>query len=110
MVVVLGVQDDNSSYRRSIASLTGPRFLDLAAAGHREAAASVRALRLHVAVDLQGHTLGTRTEIAAQRVAPIQVGGSVTLPCGGTGPVHSPLPSLRGDTDYLAIWPPLSLS
>jgi protein O-GlcNAc transferase len=67
-------KDDNSTYRRNIEALARP-FLDLAAAGHAESVERIRADGPHVVVDLQGHTLGARTEIAAMRVAPVQVRG-----------------------------------
>lgn len=66
-------KDDNSSYRRNIESLTGSGFVDLVSLGHHEAVAAVRHTGAHIVVDLQGYTLGTRSELTALRLAPIQV-------------------------------------
>jgi len=66
-------KDDNSTYRHNIKALTGPRFVDLVTLGHLEAVREVRGSGAHVVVDLQGYTQGTRSELIAFRLAPIQV-------------------------------------
>jgi predicted O-linked N-acetylglucosamine transferase (SPINDLY family) len=80
-------KDDNSTYRRSIERLTRPshRFLELAPLGYTQAATAIRQAAPHIVVDLQGHTLGTRTEIIAQRVAPIQVNYLIYPGTSGAG-------------------------
>ena len=80
-------KDDNSTYRHNIISLTGPRFIDLVSLGHVEAVQKVRDSGPHIVVDLQGYTLGTRTELMAMRLAPIQV---------STRPGYKPYPSHLG--------------
>ena len=65
-------KDDGSLYRAAVVRHASS-FLDLATSSHGAAAAAVRDAGVHVAVDLQGHTLGGRLEIIARRVAPIQV-------------------------------------
>jgi protein O-GlcNAc transferase len=49
------------------------RVVDLRSSSDDEAAKIAREIGLHVAVDLNGHTLHARTGIFARRVAPIQV-------------------------------------
>lgn len=50
-------------------------FVDLYAAGHGESVERIREDRVDILVDLQGHTLGGRSEIAAARPARLQVRG-----------------------------------
>lgn len=47
--------------------------MELAELGYTAAVQACRDEGMHIVVDLQGHTMGGRTEIAARRVAPIQV-------------------------------------
>ena len=49
------------------------RFVDISAASHDEAARAIWTDEVDILVDLKGHTGGARTEIFAQRPAPIQV-------------------------------------
>lgn len=65
-------KDDKSDYRRAIEA-TVDKFQDLALLGNSEAVGLIRNQAPHILVDLQGHTFGTRMEIVAMRVAPIQV-------------------------------------
>jgi len=46
---------------------------DVAALSDRQAAASLRALDIDIAVDLNGYTVGARPGLVAQRAAPVQV-------------------------------------
>lgn len=62
----------SSRVRESIRSLV-PLFVDLFVTGHEEAARRIREERIDILVDLQGHTLGGRSEIVAARPSPIQV-------------------------------------
>lgn len=75
----------SSRARASIRSLV-PSFVDLYSAGYADAAAWIREKHVDILVDLQGHTLGGRGEIAAAHPAPIQVdrgsGAAVCLPAG----------------------------
>lgn len=76
-------KDDQSSYRASIMS-NSDAFINVNNLGYREAVeearrwpqvlinGSIRAYGPSIAVDLQGHTLGTRMELMAMRVAPVQ--------------------------------------
>lgn len=67
-------KDDNSTYRASIAA-DADAFINLNTLGHREAVEEARRWPVggpSIAVDLQGHTLGTRMELVAMRVAPVQ--------------------------------------
>lgn len=73
---VLGVSfgsDDNSAMRRRLVN-SFDRFHDVQAQSDREVATLLRNAEVDIAVDLKGHTLGTRPEILAYRPAPIQVG------------------------------------
>lgn len=77
-------KDDGSTYRAAIAN-DSDAFVSVNALGHEAAIEEARrwprveidgaivAEGPSVAVDLQGHTLGTRMELTAMRVAPIQV-------------------------------------
>ncbi|CAM9400208.1 unnamed protein product [Chrysoparadoxa australica] len=65
-------KQDNSSYRKAIEA-GATKFVDLAAASHSAAADQLEKDSIHILVDLQGHTLGGRSQIAASRPAPIQV-------------------------------------
>ncbi|KAJ8602487.1 hypothetical protein CTAYLR_001222 [Chrysophaeum taylorii] len=76
-------KDDGSSYREIIANDTDA-FISVNTLGHNAAVEEARkwprveangalvASGPSIAVDLQGHTLGTRMELAAMRVAPVQ--------------------------------------
>jgi predicted O-linked N-acetylglucosamine transferase (SPINDLY family) len=72
---VLGIsfgRDDQSSMRsRLVDAFDG--FHDVQPMGDREAAAFVRGLDVDIAIDLKGHTQGSRPELLASRPAPIQV-------------------------------------
>src|SRR5262249_54026178 len=52
---------------------TFDRFTDLSAFDVPQALAEARRAGLDIAVDLNGHTTGSRTELFASRVAPVQV-------------------------------------
>ncbi|MBF0584316.1 MAG: tetratricopeptide repeat protein, partial [Magnetococcales bacterium] len=62
--------DDSATRQQIIASCD--RFVDLHPLSHREAAQRIRDDGVHILVDLNGLTQGTRLEIAAWRPAPIQ--------------------------------------
>ena len=64
--------DDGSVYRRSAESECD-QFRDIAQSSHAEAADIIRTDGVDILVNLQGHTAGARSEIVAQRPAPIQV-------------------------------------
>ncbi|MBI5041450.1 MAG: tetratricopeptide repeat protein [Gammaproteobacteria bacterium] len=49
------------------------RFIDVSAETNREIVARARQLEIDIAIDLNGFTLNSRTEIFASRLAPIQV-------------------------------------
>lgn len=73
---VMGVsygRDDNSAMRRRLVK-SFETFHDVKAQSDREIATLLRNAEIDIAVDLKGHTLGTRPEILAYRPAPIQVG------------------------------------
>lgn len=61
-----------SAVRESI-QLLASSFVDLYPVGHAEASAKILGDGVNILLDLQGHTLGGRSEIAAARPAPIQV-------------------------------------
>ncbi len=63
--------NDGSVYRRHIVE-TCDRFVDVAALGHAEAAAAIRAEAVDILVELTGHTKSSRLEICALRPAPLQ--------------------------------------
>ncbi|CAM9356113.1 unnamed protein product, partial [Sphacelaria rigidula] len=60
-----------SAVRESI-QLLASSFVDLYPVGHAEASAKILGDGVNILLDLQGHTLGGRSEIAAARPAPIQ--------------------------------------
>jgi len=60
------------SKRRSIEAAFS-RFIDITAASDADVARLMRELKVDIAVDLTGHTLGQRTGILARRAAPVQV-------------------------------------
>lgn len=85
-------KDDGSSYRKNIVDLLGGErdihinsddknhtskndnnFINLAATSLTDSIQIIRQDKPHIVFDLQGFTLGCRTEIVASRVAPIQV-------------------------------------
>lgn len=73
---VLGVSfgsDDNSTMRSRLVK-SFDTFHDVQAQSDREIATLLRNAEVDIAVDLKGHTQGTRPEILAYRPAPIQVG------------------------------------
>ena len=63
---------DNSTYRAAVQE-NSHTFVDLVEKGHLEATDAIRRTGTHILLDLQGHTLGGRAQIAARRAAPIQV-------------------------------------
>lgn len=65
--------DDGSRLRKEIAS-SCDRFFDLAAIDTRTAAQTIYDQRVHILVDMMGHTDRNRLDILALRPAPIQVG------------------------------------
>ena len=65
-------KDDGSPYRFAAENLANA-FVNLVESDFEESVRVVRKDELHVAVDLQSHTLGGRTELMAARVAPVQV-------------------------------------
>ena len=65
-------KDDGSDFRRQIETLADA-FVQVAGAAHVDAVMEARNYGAHIAVDLQGHTLGTRMELCAMRVAPVQL-------------------------------------
>jgi predicted O-linked N-acetylglucosamine transferase (SPINDLY family) len=65
-------KNDNSSCRRDIEVLSH-RFYDVSEMTPKATADLVRSDDLDILVDLQGHTLGNRLSILAERPAPIQV-------------------------------------
>ena len=73
---VLGVSfgpDDNSAMRSRLVK-SFDSFHDVQAQSDREIATVLRNAEVDIAVDLKGHTQGTRPEILAYRPAPVQVG------------------------------------
>lgn len=62
-----------SSRARESIRIFASSFVDLYAAGYSESSARIRADGVDILVDLQGHTLGGRGEIAAARPARVQV-------------------------------------
>ena len=64
--------DDGSDVRRRIVE-AADHFVDLSAVTDRLAAERLKKLEIDILVDLNGHTLGARTQILRQRPAPIQV-------------------------------------
>ena len=66
-----GRPDDTPLRRRLERGLD--QFVDLRAMSHTEAARRIAADQIDILVDLKGYTVGARTEILADRPAPIQV-------------------------------------
>jgi protein O-GlcNAc transferase len=64
--------DDGSAYRRFL-SQACDHFVDIHAASDTQAARRIFEDRIHILVDLSGHSQGGRLEIAALRPAPVQV-------------------------------------
>ncbi|MCC5638816.1 TIGR03032 family protein [Nostoc sp. CHAB 5844] len=64
--------DDNSEYRRYIAN-TCEHFKDVASLSIEETAQLIYDDQIHILIDLNGHTAGTRTSVLALKPAPIQV-------------------------------------
>jgi predicted O-linked N-acetylglucosamine transferase (SPINDLY family) len=64
--------DDGGDVRRRIAA-AADHFVDLSAVTDRVAAERLKELEIDILVDLNGHTMGARTQILRQRPAPIQV-------------------------------------
>ena len=64
---------DDSSHVRQRLIATADAFVDFRGLSDRQAAERVRADRVDILVDLQGHTRGQRLAILAQRPAPVQV-------------------------------------
>jgi predicted O-linked N-acetylglucosamine transferase (SPINDLY family) len=65
-------RNDASAYRRRIVAGCD-RFVDVAAASHREAAERIAADGVQVLVDMKGFCGGSRPEILALRAAPVQL-------------------------------------
>ncbi|CAM9226433.1 unnamed protein product [Hapterophycus canaliculatus] len=65
--------DSTSSRARESIKSHASSFVDLYAAGHGESIERIRADGIDILVDLQGHTLGGRSEITAARPARLQV-------------------------------------
>ncbi|MBD2596430.1 TIGR03032 family protein [Nostoc spongiaeforme FACHB-130] len=64
--------DDNSEYRNYIAN-TSEHFKDVASLSIEETAQLIYDDQIHILIDLNGHTAGTRTPVLALKPAPIQV-------------------------------------
>jgi predicted O-linked N-acetylglucosamine transferase (SPINDLY family) len=64
--------NDGSPMRRRLEAAFN-RFVDLRPLSHSDAAARIHGDGVHILVDLTGYTMHARTEILAQRPAPIQV-------------------------------------
>jgi protein O-GlcNAc transferase len=72
---VIGVSsgiDDQSPIRQRIVR-SFDQFIDIEAADDANAASRIRASNVDILVDLNGHTLGCRLGVLAQRPAPVQV-------------------------------------
>ncbi len=61
---------EGSTRRRVEAAFS--RFIDITAAGDAEVVRTMQELKVDIAIDLTGHTLGQRTGILARRGAPVQ--------------------------------------
>eukprot|EP00698_Gefionella_okellyi_P018485 TRINITY_DN5544_c0_g1_i2.p1 TRINITY_DN5544_c0_g1~~TRINITY_DN5544_c0_g1_i2.p1 ORF type:complete len:817 (+),score=174.51 TRINITY_DN5544_c0_g1_i2:369-2453(+) len=75
-------RDDGSLERRDIEA-AAEHFIDIVTVETGEAARLIASYKLHVLVDLNGHTQGNRNEIFALRPAPITI--SYMGFCGSTG-------------------------
>ena len=64
--------DDGSDIRRRIAK-AADHFIDLSAVTDAVAAERLQELGIDILVDLNGHTMGARTQILRRRPAPVQV-------------------------------------
>lgn len=64
-------KDDGSDIRKRLQSEVDV-FVNAVEMGFADLVAMARGHGLHVAIDLQGHTLGARMEVMSRRVAPIQ--------------------------------------
>lgn len=64
--------NDHSAVRKRLEKAFD-RFIDVAAWSDQQIAAHLSGLKVDIAVDLKGHTLGARTRIFALRPAPVQV-------------------------------------
>ena len=65
--------DSGGPMRRRLQNAFG-RFMDVRAMSDREVAAQLRALDIHIAIDLAGFTSRNRAGILAARPAPVQIG------------------------------------
>jgi predicted O-linked N-acetylglucosamine transferase (SPINDLY family) len=65
-------QAENDKMRRRVVDAFD-QFIDLSASDTSEAIDVVRKTELDIAIDLNGHTSGGRTEILSSRIAPIQI-------------------------------------
>lgn len=63
---------ENDEMRRRVVS-GFDRFIDLSALDTAEAVGRARKIGLDIAIDLNGHTSGARTDIFGNRVAPVQI-------------------------------------
>ncbi|RLN86837.1 hypothetical protein BBJ28_00008185 [Nothophytophthora sp. Chile5] len=72
-VVAFGYgRDDGSGFRERVVQ-TVEKFVELAAASFEQSAVQIHDERIHILMDCQGHTHGTRMKIVALRPAPIVV-------------------------------------
>ncbi|POM61123.1 UDP-N-acetylglucosamine-peptide N-acetylglucosaminyltransferase, partial [Phytophthora palmivora] len=65
-------RDDSSEIRKRVID-TVDRFVDLSKASFEESDSRIRDENIHILMDAQGHTYGSRMEIVAARPAPIVV-------------------------------------
>lgn len=108
------------SLRRPDGSLLGSRiasafdrFIDVSASSDAELVALAHEMRLDIAINLSGHTAGSRTTVFAKRIAPVQVnylGYPGTMGAGYmdyliADPVVCPSGSESGFTEKLARLP-----
>ena len=66
-----GVADDSDSRRRIVAA--SEHFIEVAGMTYPALAATMAELGIDIAIDLGGHTAGSRTAVFAHRPAPIQI-------------------------------------
>lgn len=71
--IALDLEENPASPYRTRIQQNCQQFISVYGLSTTEAVDRVRALNLDVAIDLNGHTAGARTEIFAARVAPLQI-------------------------------------
>lgn len=71
IIAISSGRDDGGDTRARIAAACD-QFHDMAQAGDQEAAEKLRALEVDIAIDLSGHTYGTRLGAFERRPAPVQ--------------------------------------